>query len=389
MKSRFTQSFFARLPIALFLIISAFFITTVAVPDQKGKKVDNKSAKTAKKDDRKNDRHAKNDKKDSRSARDKASAKKDDKKHDKSSRDSKRDARNERDRDRRDRSAKNDRSDKGDKDKKLSRADKRAAEAERRRKEAERRAAVEAERRRREEARRAAIERALAFERGLRTTTVENISKDQVEGEDMRIRQAAIRALGDHAGSVVVMEAKTGKILTIVNQDWAVRSTIRPCSTIKLVTGVAGLNEGVISKEDGSIKGVSTRRDLDDAIAYSDNGYFQRAGMQMGNQKLVEYGQKLGLGQPTGINLDGEAPGRLPWSNSNPRIYSHGDDTRYTRHDGRGRVRHRPPQHGSGPRRRRQDRIVYRQGVLGGALRFCRSCRGPEVRGRRDHPRAA
>ena len=62
-------------------------------------------------------------------------------------------------------------------------------------------------------------------------------------------------------------------------------------------------------------------------LAYSDNGYFQRAGMKMGNQKLVEYGQKLGLGQLTGINLEGEAAGRLPYSNSNPKIYSHGDDT--------------------------------------------------------------
>src|SRR5262249_29889831 len=154
--------------------------------------------------------------------------------------------------------------------------------------------------------RRAAIARALAFERALKTTTVENIARDQIEGEDMRVRQAAVRALNGHAGSVVVMEAQTGKVLTIVNQDWAVRSTIRPCSTVKLVTGVAALNEGVISKEDGSIKGVPYRRNLDDALAFSDNGYFQRAGMQVGNKKMVEYGTKLGLGQQTGVNLDGE-----------------------------------------------------------------------------------
>src|SRR6185295_8004901 len=56
-------------------------------------------------------------------------------------------------------------------------------------------------------------------------------------------------------------------------------------------------------------------------------GYFQRAGAQMGNQKLVEYGKKLGLGEVTGVNLDGETPGRLPYTNNNARIYSHGDDT--------------------------------------------------------------
>ncbi len=206
-------------------------------------------------------------------------------------------------------------------------AESKAALAERRRKEAERRAAIIAEQRRREQARREAIARKAAFENGLRIETVANISKDNTEGEDLNIRNAAINALGGHAGSVVVMEAQTGKVLTIVNQDWAVRSTIRPCSTIKLVTGVAALNEGVISKEDGSVKNVSTRRKLDDAIAFSDNAYFQRAGVQMGNSKLVEYGQKLGLGQQTGVNLEGEATGRLPFSNSNARIYSHGDDT--------------------------------------------------------------
>ena len=39
-----------------------------------------------------------------------------------------------------------------------------------------------------------------------------------------------------------MMEAQTGKIVTIVNQDWAIRNSFKPCSTIKLVTGVAGLN---------------------------------------------------------------------------------------------------------------------------------------------------
>lgn len=201
---------------------------------------------------------------------------------------------------------------------------------ERRRKEEERRQAVLAEQRRREQARREAIARHIAFERGLRTETVANISNDKTEGEDLDIRAAAINALGDHAGSVVVMEAQTGKILTIVNQNWAVRSSIRPCSTIKLVTATAGLNEGVINKEDGSIRNTFTRRDLDDALAFSDNGYFQRAGAQLGNTKLVEYGKKLGLGEQTGINLEGEVPGRLPFSNSNARIYSHGDDTEVT-----------------------------------------------------------
>ena len=201
------------------------------------------------------------------------------------------------------------------------------AAAERRRKEEERRQAILAERRRREQAAREARARKLAFERGLRTETITNISHDVTDGEDLNVRAAAINALGSHAGSVVVMEAQTGKVLTIVNQDWAVRSSIRPCSTIKLVTGVAGLNEGVISKEDGSIRNTATRRNLDDAVAFSDNGYFQRVGSNLGNTKLVQYGKDLGLGEQTGLNMPGEVTGRLPYNNNNARIYSHGDDT--------------------------------------------------------------
>ncbi len=218
------------------------------------------------------------------------------------------------------------------KDAKTKNADKRSTEskkeaAERRRKEEERRQAALAEQRRREQARREAIARQQAFIRGLRTETETNIANDRVDGEDLAIRNVAINALGGNAGSVVVMEAQTGKVLTIVNQNWAVRSTIRPCSTIKLVTAAAGLNEGVISKENGSVRNASTRRNLDDALAFSDNPYFQRAGASIGNQKLVEYGKQLGLGAPTGVNLEGEAAGRLPYSNGNARIYSHGDDT--------------------------------------------------------------
>lgn len=211
---------------------------------------------------------------------------------------------------------------------KLSRTEQRKAEAERRRKEAERRAAIEAERRRREQARREAIARAIAFEKGLRTETVANIAKDVTEGEDLNIRNVAVNALGEHAGSVVVMEAQTGKVMTIVNQDWAVRSGIKPCSVIKLVTGVAGLNEGVIDKENGALR--TSNLALDDALAFSNNPYFQRAGVTFGNEKMISYAKELGLGEPTGINLEGEFAGKLPYGNSNPRIYSHGDDFEVT-----------------------------------------------------------
>ena len=206
------------------------------------------------------------------------------------------------------------------KDSKKSKAELRRAEAERRRIEEERRRAALAEKRRREEAARQARLRQIAFENGLKEETREDIAKDDTDGEDIQVRAAAVNALGNKAGTVVVMEAQTGKILTVVNQDWAIRNSFKPCSTIKLVTGVAGLTENVINPEGG----------LDGAIAHSRNGYFQHVGSNLGSGKMVAYARQLGLGEPTGINAEGETAGRVPNGNNNPRIYSHGDDFEVT-----------------------------------------------------------
>ncbi|GIU81886.1 MAG: hypothetical protein D6687_01860 [Acidobacteria bacterium] len=183
--------------------------------------------------------------------------------------------------------------------------------------------------RRRQEAIRRERERRLAFERGLRQETAENILNDNLEGENLEIRRAAINALGSHAGTVVVMETDTGKILTIVNQNWAIRRGFKPCSTIKLVTAIAGINEGIIN-ENGEIISRPFSLRLADALAYSNNVYFQRVGNEIGSEKFIAYAKMLGLGETTGINAEGESPGKLPYGNESLKIYSHGDDIEVT-----------------------------------------------------------
>ncbi|MBX3288020.1 MAG: hypothetical protein KF855_01625 [Acidobacteria bacterium] len=205
----------------------------------------------------------------------------------------------------------------------------RRKEAQRKKAEEARRRAALAEQRRREQAAREARARKIAFERGLRTETAENILKDNTEGEDLAVRKVAVEALGEKAGTVVVMEAKTGRVVTMVNQDWAIKHGFKPCSTIKLVTGVAGVNEKLIDGE-GNITGNSMRMTLDDALARSNNPYFQRVGSDLGNEKMIDYAKRLGLGQRTGINAEGENPGKLPYGNKNLRIYSHADDFEVT-----------------------------------------------------------
>jgi hypothetical protein len=207
---------------------------------------------------------------------------------------------------------------------------KKATEAKRKAEAEQKRKAEAAQKRREQQERiRQARARKLAFEKSLRTETFKNINSDDSSMEDSEIRRAAVKALGSRAGTVVVMEAQTGKILTIVNQEWAIRNSFKPCSTIKLVTAIAGLNEDLITSE-GNIRSRSFRLDLDDALAYSNNSYFQLVGRNLGSKTMISYAQMLGLGQKTGINAEGEVIGKLPFGNNNARIYSHGDDYEVT-----------------------------------------------------------
>src|SRR6266702_2098759 len=192
---------------------------------------------------------------------------------------------------------------------------------------------LEEARRRAEAARQAAIARQRALDEGLRNEVQENIAKDNTVGEDLEVRKAAVEALGHHAGTVVVMDPKTGRVYTVVNQDWALRRGFKPCSTIKLVTGVAGLCEKVIQPIETVSDGGRYRIDLTDALAYSNNSYFQHVGGQVGFDKMVSYARELGLGEKTGINYQNESPGKVPLFKSGYAVNhmsSHGDDFEIT-----------------------------------------------------------
>ena len=205
--------------------------------------------------------------------------------------------------------------------------------AEMRRFQSTHRRALEEARRRAEAARQAAIARQRAIDDGLRSEVQANIAKDSTIGEDLEVRKAAIEALGYHAGTVVVMDPKTGRVYTVVNQDWALRRGFKPCSTIKLVTGVAGLCEKVIAPIETVSDGDRYRIDLTDALAYSNNSYFQSVGGQVGFEKMVSYARELGLGEKTGINYVNEYSGKVPLFKSGYAVNhmsSHGDDFEVT-----------------------------------------------------------
>jgi membrane peptidoglycan carboxypeptidase len=167
-------------------------------------------------------------------------------------------------------------------------------------------------RRRAEAARRAAIARQQALDKQLRDEVQGMIARDNTAGEDQQVRRIAINALGNHAGTVVVMDPMSGKVYSIVNQEWAVRRGFKPCSTIKLVTGVAGLSENVIQPSEITLASERGRLDLTSALAHSDNHYFERVGSGLGFDKMIHYARELGLGEKTGANVPFEYSGRLP-----------------------------------------------------------------------------
>ncbi len=210
---------------------------------------------------------------------------------------------------------------------------KRERTAELRRVEARHRRDLAAARRRAEAARRAAIARRKALEKAMRDEVQALIARDDTTGEDKEVRRVAVNALGNHVGTVVVMDPMNGRVYSVVNQEWALRRGFKPCSTIKLVTGLAGLEEKVIDPSNTATVSEKYRIDLTDALAYSNNTYFQQVGGKVGFEKYMDYARDLGLGSRTGINTANEYSGRLPFEKTGfalNRMSSHGDDFEVT-----------------------------------------------------------
>ena len=135
---------------------------------------------------------------------------------------------------------------------------------------------------------------------------------DITEGEDPVVRQAAIDALGNMNGTVVAIEPTSGRVLAMVNQKLALSSGAQPCSTIKLSVALAALNEGLISKETEVSLGGRSRMNLTEALAHSNNAYFEALGRKLGFEKVAFYAHQYGLGELAGYDIPGEQLGTYP-----------------------------------------------------------------------------
>jgi penicillin-binding protein 2 len=137
---------------------------------------------------------------------------------------------------------------------------------------------------------------------------------DVTDGEDAVVRQAAVEALGKRTGTIVVTDAMTGRILTMVNQKMALKNGFQPCSTIKIPVALAALSESVIDRETQIrlTRFSRTTMAMTQAIAVSNNDYFARLGEKLGFNRVSSYARMFGLGEKAALDLDAEQPGVLP-----------------------------------------------------------------------------
>jgi penicillin-binding protein 2 len=135
---------------------------------------------------------------------------------------------------------------------------------------------------------------------------------DSFGGDDLIARNAAVGALGRLNGSVVVADADSGRVLTIVNQKLAYKSGFQPCSTIKVPVALAALSETVVDRLTKIRIYGNTKVAMTEALAKSNNYYFASLGEKLGFERVSYYARLFGLGEKASLDIEQEQPGILP-----------------------------------------------------------------------------
>ncbi len=143
-------------------------------------------------------------------------------------------------------------------------------------------------------------------------TFADSTKEDVAEFDEPVVREVAVQALGRYNGSVVAIDPNSGRILTIVNQKLAFSAGFIPCSTIKPAIALAALEESVITRD--TMVPVARRRymNLTEAMAHSNNAFFEELGRRLGFDTVSRYARLLGLGELAGYAIPEEHPGAFP-----------------------------------------------------------------------------
>jgi penicillin-binding protein 2 len=174
---------------------------------------------------------------------------------------------------------------------------------------------------------------------------------------DLDLQRYGEELLGKRSGAIIAMDPLTGEILAFCSspafqpalfaegvsaQDWeklvsdplhplqnrGIQGQYPPGSVFKIVTGAAGLEEGVINLDTAfnctgiyylGSRGYQCWRagghgviKYHRAVVESCDIYFYNVGVRLGVETLGRYAEDFGLGRPTGIDLPGEKPGLVP-----------------------------------------------------------------------------
>jgi penicillin-binding protein 2 len=176
---------------------------------------------------------------------------------------------------------------------------------------------------------------------------------------DLELQQAAVAALAGFSGAAVALDPRSGQVLAMVSLpsydpnpfvngigqaayaellasaqrplfNRVLLGGYEPGSTLKPFIGLAGLELGLRTPRDtvfstGAFRLPGQQReyrdwrrgghgtaDLKESIAQSVNTYFYQLALDLGIERLSSYMAQFGFGQPTGIDLVGEASGILP-----------------------------------------------------------------------------
>lgn len=140
------------------------------------------------------------------------------------------------------------------------------------------------------------------------------------------LQKAVDKALGDRAGSIVVLDVKSDKILAASHLDLAANRLVRPGSTLKpfvlmelLQSGKLDASQHLRCRRPLLIGGMRldcahtpavTELDADDAIAYSCNSYVAEVALRMDGNEMAQAFLRAGLDSMTGL-VEGELTGKI------------------------------------------------------------------------------
>ena len=195
--------------------------------------------------------------------------------------------------------------------------------------------------------------------RFLRTVeeTNTNVGNSVVLTIDLQLQKVAEQAFGERAGAAVVMDVNTGEVLAFASnpgfdpalftgrlpadkwkeylddqrhplENKALKGMYPPGSTFKIVTALAGLEEGLVDAHTGAEcpgyykfgnsifkcwdKKGHGHVELKKALRESCDVYFYKLAERLGVNRIAKYAKLFGLGAPLGIGLDNEKGGVIP-----------------------------------------------------------------------------